>query len=183
MNNAPALDDIAEKIRELLTRIVDPQVELRLDTPLMKGLGLDSLDMIETSFALEEFFGFVFSGRNAVEELDRRLGDGRVLAQGTLTQLGREALFERMPELRSVALPATIHPAEIPLYFTIRTYARVIKDFYDHAPSVCPETGETVALDGFALVSETTRRPVAAPTGDELLDAWLEAKTSELAVR
>jgi acyl carrier protein len=180
VKHAPALDDLAEKIRELLTRIVDPAVRLELDTALMKDLGLDSLDMIETSFALEEFFGFEFSGRNAVEELDRRIGDGRILSAGALTALGREALFERMPELRAVTLPATLRAAEIPQYFTIRTYARVIKDFYDHAPDICPETGEPVVLDGFAMVSERSRRPVPAPSGDDLLEAWLEAKAREL---
>jgi acyl carrier protein len=176
----PALDDIAEKIRELLSRIVDKNVELELDTPLMKGLGLDSLDMIETSFALEEFFGFQFSGRNAIEELDRRTGGGRILDHGVLTALGREILLGRMPELRAVTLPDTLHAAEIPQYFTINTYARVIKDYYDHAPKVCASTGEPVALDGFALVTERSRRPVAAPTGDQLLDSWLDAREREL---
>jgi acyl carrier protein len=179
----PALDDIAEKIRELLSKIVDPSVELELDTPLMKGHGLDSLDMIETSFALEEFFGFQFSGRNAIEELEKRLGNGRILEQGALTALGREVLLGRMPELRAVALPGTLHAAEIPQYFTIRTYARVIKDYYDHAPKVTADTGEPVVLDGFALISERSRRPVAAPTGDELLDSWLDAQERELRER
>jgi acyl carrier protein len=179
--SGPALDDIAEKIRELLSKIVDPSVELELDTPLMKGLGLDSLDMIETSFALEEFFGFQFSGRNAIEELDKRIGNGRILDQGALTALGREVLLGRMPELRAVALPSTLRPAEIPQYFTIRTYARVIKDYYDHAPK--EDTGEPVVLDGFALIAERSRRPVAAPTGDELLDSWLDARERELQER
>jgi hypothetical protein len=38
-------------------------------------------------------------------------------------------------------------------------------------------------LDGFALVSEQSRRPVAAPTGDELLDSWLDAQERELQER
>jgi hypothetical protein len=139
--------------------------------------------MIETSFALEEFFGFQFSGRNAIEELDKRVGNGRILDQGALTALGRDVLLERMPELRAVTLPPTLHPAEIPQYFTIRTYARVIKDYYDHAPKSTADTGEPVVLDGFALVSERSRRAVAAPTGDELLDAWLDARERELAER
>jgi acyl carrier protein len=181
--SVPTLDDLAGKIRELLAKIVDPSVKLELDTPLMKGLGLDSLDMIETSFALEEFFGFQFSGRNAIEELERRLGNGRILEQGALTALGREVLLGRMPELRTVALPPTLHPSEIPQYFTIRTYARVIKDYYDHAPRVCAATGEPVVLDGFALVSERSRHPVTAPTGDQILDSWLDARERELRER
>ena len=180
MKSPPALDDLAETIREILVRIVKPGVDLELDRALMKEHGLDSLDMIETSFALEEFFGFDFSGRNAIQELESRLGGGRVLADGVLTPLGREALYERMPELRTVDLPPTLHAAELPQYFTIRTYARLIKDFYDHAPEVCPDSGEQVVLDGWSLVSERSRRPVDAPKGDQLLDSWLDAKAREL---
>jgi hypothetical protein len=88
-----------------------------------------------------------------------------------------------MPELREVALPATLHAAEIPQYFTIRTYARVIQDYYDHAPRVSPANGEPVVLDGFALVSARSRDPVAAPTGDEILDHWLDARARELTER
>lgn len=179
----PGLDALAEKIRELLSKIVDPSVRLELDRPLMRDHGLDSLDMIETSFALEEFFGFQFSGRNAIEELDRRLGNERILAGGALTPLGREVLLQRMPELGEVALPETLHAAEIPQYFTIRTYARVIQDYYDHAPRISPENGEPVVLDGFALVSARSRRPVEVPTGDELLDSWLDARERELSGR
>jgi acyl carrier protein len=183
VNHAPELDVIAEKIRDLMTPIVDPGVELALDTALMKETGLDSLDMIEASFALEEFFGFEFSGRNAIAELDQRLGDGLVLRQGVLTPIGRQALYERMPELRAAELPETLHAAEIPQYFTIRTYARLVKDFYDRAPEVDPETGEVVVLDGFALVTASSRRPVSAPSGDQLLDSWLDAKERELGER
>jgi hypothetical protein len=33
------------------------------------------------------------------------------------------------------------------------------------------------------LVSEQSRQPVTAPTGDELLDAWLDARERELQER
>ena len=181
MKNAPELDSVAEKIREILRRILDRPLALELDTPLMKGHGLDSLDMVELSFALEEYFGFEFSGRNAIEELDKRLGGGLLGEDGTLTPLGRRALLDRMPELESVDLPPALHAAEIPQYFTIRTYARLIKEFYDRAPDACPETGEPVVLDEFDLVTERSRRPVGAPPGDVILDAWLDGMVHELA--
>jgi hypothetical protein len=58
----------------------------------------------------------------------------------------------------------------------------VIKDYYDHAPRT-DASGEPVVLDGFALVSQISRRPVAAPSGDQLLDSWLDATERELQER
>ena len=183
VNNPPSLDVLAEKIRDLLVVTLKPEAQIDLTSSLMDELGFDSLDMIETSFALEEYFGFEFSGRNPVEELDRRLGADRILRDGVLTPLGKQVLFERMPELAEVDLPDGLHATQLPQHFNILTYARLVKDFYDHAPAICPETGEATVLDELKLVSQQSRKPVLCPTGDEILEQWLDSKAKELASR
>ena len=183
MDNGPSIDDLAEKVRSILVDTLEPQVEIDLSSPLMLGLGFDSLDMIETSFALEEYFQFEFSGRNPIEELDRRIGGGRILDDGILTALGREVLLERMPELGEVELPEALPATQLPQYFSVLPYARLVKDFYDEAPATCPSTGEPTRVEDFRIVSETSGAPVAAPTGDEILESWLETKSAELAAR
>lgn len=180
MKNSPSIDELARKIREIFTESLAARGEIEIDKPLMKEHGFDSLDMIEAGFALEEFFGFEFSGRNAIEELDSRIGDQRIMSEGVLTEEGRQALLERMPELAQVDLPPTLRASDVPQYFTVSTYARLIKDFYDQTPDVCPETGEPVLRDGFRVVSAASKRPVPSPTGDEILDAWLDAKAREI---
>ena len=181
MTNPPSLEDLAERIRELLIETLKPEAEIDLGTPLMNGLGFDSLDMIETSFALEEFFEFEFSGRNPIEELDKRTGGGKILVEGMLTELGRTALLERMPELGDADLPTEMDIHHLPQYFSVLTYARLVKDFYDQAPASCPDTGEATVLDGFKLVGEQTAVPIATRTGDEILELWLDQKARQLA--
>lgn len=180
VKNAPSVEALAETIRDLFEETLRPEAPLDLERPLMAEQGCDSLDMIEASFALEEHFGFAFSGRNPIEELDRRVGGGLILREGCLTPKGREILLERMPELACVALPETLRAADLPQYFNVLTYARLVKDFYDGTPDTCPETDEDVVLDGTAMVSATTRRPVEAPAGEALLEAWLDAKAEAL---
>ena len=180
MNGAPTHDAIEEKIREIFTQTLEPKGELRIDRPLIAELGYDSLDMIELSFALEEFFGFEFNSRNAIEELDQRLGSGSILDGGVLTELGRHVVLERMPELARVELRPELRASALPQYFSLNTFVRLIEDFYDHAPDTCPETGEAVVGDGFGIVSEISRRKVEAPSGDAIIEKWLQQKSSEL---
>jgi acyl carrier protein len=180
MQNPPSIDSLAEKIRELAVQTVGDSREVDLGSPLAATLGFDSLDLIEIGFALEEFFGFEFSGRNPIEELHARLGGRIVLDDSTLTPLGRTVLFERMPELADVDLPASLRAGELPQYFNILTYARLVKDFYDHTPDECPLSGQQVVLDDFRLVTADTSDPVKAPTGDEILEAWIESKLRTL---
>ena len=180
MQDPPGLDVIEQKVWEIFVETLDPPQEVPRNRPLIAELGFDSLDMIELSFALEEFFGFEFGSRNAIEELDRRLGGEQILAGGFLTELGREVVLERMPELRNVELPTDLSAAALPGFFTLSTFARILHDFYLHAPDLCPSTGEPVVAKELELVTKTGAEPVAAPSGDELLEVWLETKVAQL---
>jgi len=180
VRNPPSREAIEKKVREIFNETLEPDGEVAIDRPLIAELGYDSLDMIELSFALEEFFGFEFNSRNAIEELDRRLGKGRILADGVLNDLGRQVVLERMPELGEVDLPAELRAAALPQYFPLRTFARIIEDFYARTPDTCAESGENVVSDGFRIVAETSREEIPAPSGDAILEEWLERKATEL---
>ncbi len=180
MQNPPTLSALESRVREIFVETLRPDEEVRTDLPLIEELGFDSLDIIELSFALEEEFGFEFSSRNAIEELDRRVGDNLILREGCLTALGRSIVVERMPELASVSLPEELSPAALPAHFTLETFARILHSFYLAAPDVCPETGETAVVDDFSIVSEISRQPVQVPSGDDLLETWLQQRTVEI---
>ncbi len=134
MKSPPSFEAVEDKVREIFIETLEPDGELDYSRPLITELGFDSLDMIELSFALEEFFGIEFSSRNAITELDRIVGDDRILSESKLTDLGRELVLERMPELTEVDLPADLTVNSLPSYFTLHTFVRIIHDFYVHAP-------------------------------------------------
>ena len=180
MLEPPGLDKIELKVMEIFVETLDPDKEVAMGRPLIAELGFDSLDMIELSFALEEFFGFEFSSRNAIEELERAVGGNRILtSEGLLTEAGREAVLERMPELSRVELPERLSASVLPSYFTLTTFARILHDFYRGAPDHS-EGGERVVFRDFTLVAGDSGESIDAPTGDELLERWLETKSAEL---
>ena len=180
MQNPPTWSALESRVREIFVETLRPDDEVPTARPLIEELGFDSLDIIELSFALEEEFGFEFSSRNAIDELDRMVGGDLILREGYLTALGRSIVIERMPELATVSLPEELRPAAIPAHFTLETFVRILYDFYLHAPDVCPETLETAVVDDFLIVSEISRQPVRIPSGDDLLEEWLQQRMVEI---
>ncbi|CAM2067742.1 Carrier domain-containing protein [Sulfidibacter corallicola] len=184
MRNVPELAALAERVEAIIRDNTDKDQSIPHNIPLIKEAGLDSLDMIETSFALEEFFGFQFSDQNAIESLADRLEEGMLIDEtASLTPLGREMVQKRMPELAHVDLPDPLRMVELQQYYTVETFARLMREFYLAAPDTCPESGEAVVLDGFKIVTVESRRTVEVPTGDQLIEAWVTKTAEELKQR
>lgn len=173
MKNPPSPQRLTEKIRELLQTHVEVEGEIRDDAALMKEMNLDSLDMIEFSFSLEEFFGFEFASKDAFETLDAAT-EGAILEGGVFTEMGREMVLRRAPELKSKALPESLSPMVLQQFYSIETFARLIREFYLAAPETCPRTGELVVEKDFKITSGETGQPVGTLSGDEILDRWVE---------
>ena len=180
MKHIPDLDQFVELVIKLIDEKIEPSEPVKTGVPLMRELGMDSLDLIELSFALQEFFEFEFSDKNAVEELEKALANRTIIAEGVITPLGIEMARQRMPELADIELPERITPVELQQFYTVETFARLIREFFTAAPETCPETGEAVVVRDFHIVTETSNKPVAVPSGDELIDAWVAATAKTL---
>lgn len=179
MKQPPSASKLCEKIEEILRENIEVQGELTHDAALMKELGLDSLDMIELSFSLEEFFGFEFASKDAFEALDEAT-NGAILAAGQFTDLGRKVVLQRAPELAEMGLPESLGPLGLQQYYSVATFARLIREFYLAAPDRCPRTGEDVIEKEFRLISANTSEPVGTLTGDDILEAWVQDMATNL---
>ena len=171
---------IVEKIEALMHEHIELRQPLKTDVPLIKGLGFDSLDLIETSFTLQEFFEFDFSDKNPLEELDRALGEGSILSENQLTELGMKMVRKRMPELAHVDLPEQLTAADLQQYYTVETFARLIREFYINAPETGPHNGEETLCRDFKIVGAESGEPVTMPSGDELVDAWVREQVEAI---
>lgn len=180
MKNVPDPETIKTKIIEIIEENVELNTPLKTDAALVKELGFDSLDLIETSFCLQEFFGFEFSDKNAIEELENALGNETILSQGRLTELGRSIILLRMPELERVNLPQGLTPMELQQYYTVETFVRLIHEFYLAAPDTCPESGEPVVLNQFRIQTQSSGKQVEPPGGDTLIDRWVAETAASL---
>lgn len=181
MQHLPELSDISHQLEAIIGEHVEIPNPMPHNKPLVAELGFDSLDLIEASFSIQEYFDFSFSDTNALEALDKALGKGRIVKEGKLTELGREMALERMPELNNVSLPESLSPLDLQRYFTLETFARLIREFLAAAPDICPNTGERVVLDALRPRTEVTGQPVEVPDGDVLLNAWVTSVSTRLA--
>jgi len=180
MKTPPSMDAIADKVTAIVEQSVSAKEPLKRDAPLAKVQGFDSLDLIETSFALQEFFGFELSDQSAIEALSDAMGDDSIIRDGKLTPLGKEMVFRRMPEMKTLDLPEALPANELQLFFTVETFARLVREFYLAAPDTDPGTGEPTELDGFKIVARDSRSPVDPPSGDEIIARWVAETAAEL---
>ena len=178
IKNIPSMEEVTAKVLEIVTESADRSEPILPDAPLIAEQGLDSLDLIETSFSLQEFFDFEFSDKNAIEELENAVGDHSIIAEnGVITAHGREMLVKRMPELAEVELPEDLTPMVLQKYFTPSTFARLTMEFYEAAPQTW--NGEAVEVRDFKVVTESGKA-VKMPGGDTLIESWVAEMTPAL---
>lgn len=174
---APSFDEIAEQVLEIFNGITREQ--LRRDLPLIAEQGVDSLDMTEAAFDIEDLFGVEFPEREPLMELSKRLPPDTVVKDQFLTPRGRELLLERMPELSGVSLPEDLRVYDVARYWTVDTFARLIHDVFSYMARD-DESGRASAVwDGEGFVHADSREPVEPPPGEELLELWLTQKVAE----
>jgi len=175
----PSQEEIVEELIALVVESAEPEGAVTPDAPLIAALGLDSLDIIELGFSIQERFDFAFSDKNPIDELDKTLGGEVVLTEGRLNERGRAIALERMPELARVTLPADLTVHQLQNYFSVRTFARLIEEWYAAMPETHPETGEAVEIVDFR-VRTVSGGEVPKPDGDALLDAWVRDRAARL---
>ena len=72
---APSFDEIAEQVLDIFNGVTREQ--LRRDLPLIAEQGVDSLDMTEAAFDIEDLFGVEFPEHEPLMELSKRLPPDR----------------------------------------------------------------------------------------------------------
>ena len=173
----PTFDEIADQVLEIFNGVT--QGQLKRDLPLIAEQGVDSLDMTEAAFDIEDRFGLEFPERAPLMELSKRLPPDTGVRDQILTPRGRELLLERMPELSGVTLPEDLGVYDVARYWTVDTFARLIHDVFTHMAREDESGRPSAVWDGDRFVHPDSGEPVEPPPGEELLELWLERKVAE----
>lgn len=174
---APSFDEIADQVLEIFNGVTREQ--LQRDLPLIAEQGVDSLDMAEAAFDIEDLFGVEFPEREPLMELSKRLPPDTVVKDQFLTPRGRQLLLERMPELSAVNLPEDLSVYDVARYWTVDTFARLIHDVFTHMARGDQSGRASAVWGGEGFVHPDSGEPVEPPPGEELLESWLEQKVAE----
>ena len=112
------------------------------------------------------------------DEVERRWGvmfqDGALFSNLTV----RENVM--VPMVEHVDLPEELTASDLQQYYTVETFARLIREFYVNAPETGPQDGEETLCRDFKIVGAESGELVAMPSGDDLIDAWVKEQVEAI---
>jgi acyl carrier protein len=114
--------EVCQVIAKALGRPLDA---VRPETRVVDDLGIDSLDVLDVVFSLEQAFGIEIT-RGALEDAARGdMSDDEFAPAGVISVAGLERLRALLPEAAE-HITDGLRPREIVRLFTARTFARIV---------------------------------------------------------
>jgi len=168
-------DEILERFAGVVAR------SLRIDaaqvTPdvTLTALGAESIDIVEITMEVEHEFGVLMPERSILETAAGVLGEGVVTSDGHVTEIGRQLLASRMPEIDVGMLPNPLPVRRLGEVFTrVDVWLRLIADLADASPREC-STCRVPLRPGSAGRVRCSRcdREYDLPSGDDVNRAWV----------
>ena len=168
--------------REILDRFAHiVAMSLRIDASTvtedayLNDLGAESLDLLEITMEAEEEFNILIPQKNILQTAQEILGEGVLVDNGRLTDLGTRLIRTRLPEIVPPDRDELTVPDLNRMLMQVGTWVRMISRLREHTPRVCPRCGSPF---GKQLAGRLKCDACAAehdiPSGDDLNRAWVE---------
>lgn len=170
-------------MQEVMDAIVDTTgVDREAVTPdcsLVDDLDVLSLDFLDVNFRIEQVFGIKMARSFVLEHVEEVFGEGVVIDESNeVTEKGVEILKFRMSELAGALKPG-MPMDELPSLITPRTLFSAVNDIMDYLPEKSPTGADWKVEEGTHIVCSETGLPAVLPSGDEVIQNWLEALQKE----
>lgn len=170
-------DEILERFAGVVAR------SLRIDavrvTPdvTLTTLGAESIDIVEITMEVEHEFGVLMPERSILEAAAGELGEDIVTADGHVTEVGRQLLIARMPEVGVGALPDPLPVRRLGEVFTrVDVWLRLIADLTAASPRECPDCRAPLRPGSAGRVRcPQCGHEYDLPSGDEVNRTWVRA--------
>lgn len=117
------LPKVAETIADALGRDLE---EVQPTSSLIGDLGGESIDFLDIVFRLEREFKVKIPRGKIVEEARGPLSEAEFESGGMLTAAGEERLRSFLCEVPADRIKSPIKAAEIPKFFTVETFAKMV---------------------------------------------------------
>ena len=149
------------------------------DSPLVDDLGVLSLDFLDMNFRIEQVFGVKMARSFVLEHVEEMYGEGVAIDENNeVTEKGVEILRLRLSESAD-GLEAGTPMDELPALVTPRTLSSAVNDIFDNLPEKSPAGADWKTEDGTHVVCSETGQSAVLPSGDEVVQNWLEALQEE----
>lgn len=120
--------EIVEGVIGCLRQIASPELaSINEDDKLIDDLGLDSLDLLELVFLLEQRFKVRLSPRDLEKRAQAELGDRPIDLDGRYTPEAMVLIREALPEVPAAELPDDLPKQMLPRSFRVTTMMRLVE--------------------------------------------------------
>ena len=153
-----------------------PEEKVTPDRSLIKDLGVESLDLIDINFRLEQDFNIVMPRKYLLDHVEELFGEGTAIDdQDRLTGTAVTIWNARLGST-GTAVHDGMSIEAVPALVTPRTLVMVVEEILATRPATCPACGKsawTVADERLITCGQCgARAPLS--TGDDVIRQWLE---------
>lgn len=173
-------DTILDEVKKAIAHTTGIDEEtIEPDSSLVDDLGVLSLDFLDVNFRLEQVFGIKMARNFVLEHVEEMFGEGVAIdEESEVTETGVEVLKLRLNEAAGDLEPG-IPVDELPALVTPKTLAGAVRDVLNCLPEKSPAGADWKAEDGTRIVCAQTNEPASLPSGDEVVQNWLNRVQEE----
>ena len=173
-------DTILEEVKKAIAHTTGIDKEtIEPDSSLVDDLGVLSLDFLDVNFRLEQVFGIKMARNFVLEHVEEMFGEGVAInEESEVTEKGVEVLRLRLNEAAADLEPG-IPVDELPALVTPKSLAGAVRDVLDYLPEKSPADADWTTEDATRIVCAKTNEPASLPSGDEVVQNWLNRLEEE----
>lgn len=146
------------------------------DSSLIKDLGVESLDLIDINFRLEQHFDVVMPRKYLLEHVEELFGEGTAIdGQDCLTDAAVKIWNARLGSAGS-AVHVGMSIEGVPALVTPSTLVMVVEEILATCPDTCPGCGKSAwkIADGRSIACGECGARAPFLSGDDVIRRWLE---------
>lgn len=170
-------DGLSESVLETIAQSLELTVNrVTPECSLVTELGMESLDLLDITYALERRYKVRFPRLNALERASEHFDEDNLVKDGVLLDRGLELLVKSMPEIEASQFKPKMRTHEIANLLTPQSLMRVLNRLLDEKeslPSHCekPNCGADTQPSQVApeVVCTGCGAVYEAKSGDEVL--------------
>jgi|GEM_PF-4394288 len=127
MNKITKQNIETELIRIIREILQDDTVEIDPDKSLMEDYGLDSLDLLDFAFNVEETFGVQIGADELRGRAEKKMAKGEMLDEdGNISPRALDEFKRNIPEIHPDAIAYGLRPENIPALLNLRVFVRIV---------------------------------------------------------
>ncbi len=123
-------EEIEKKVIEVILDIIgEPDLEIDTELSLFLEYGMDSLDLLDFTFNIDEIFGVTIGSNELRGRAKDKFKDKDIIdEEGNICELALEELKKNIPEIPEEKIKYGLRQEDIPKLLNVDVFVRIISE-------------------------------------------------------